>query len=426
VIRASGRGVALALLALVASAAPIGNAPPLAAAQEAGADSEVSGDDWLTRKKLTGNWRGARPLLSDHGFEPYLTYTCGMWSNLAGGSRTGTEFIGYLDFGLDLDFEKLVGWRGGGFHIDFHWYQGRQPTEVLVGGIVSMAVDQWEASNAFRVFNVYLRQTLAEKYAVEVGQIAADSKFMISRYAGLFLNAAFGDLPTENLDTNTPVYPLAAGGVYFDARPSDAIEWRLGAFSGDAGQDVASNHGFEWKLGNNAGWGIYSELELRAAPAALPTELVLGGYYLAGDVPVIGTDRTEYGKYDVYVMLDQALAVDDQGSPTLGAFARLSVSPQQDRNLAFLYADAGLNVFGPIPTRDDDVFGVAFGILRASDAGPAGADDALPDGQAVVEVTYQAAVAPWLTLQPDFQVLPDTVFGRRDAYVVGLRAVAQF
>jgi porin len=408
---------ALAALAMVAAAAT-----PLRAEEDAG------GDGFLTRRQMTGDWQGVRPLLSDHGIAPYLTYTGGFWSNLAGGRETGAEFVGYLDFGVDLDFEKTLGWRGGGFHADFHWWQGRQPTEVLVGGTVAMAVDEWEASNAFRVFNLYLRQSFGgDRYTLEVGQIAADSDFMASRYGGLFVNAAFGDLPTENVNTNTPVYPLAAPGVYFEAHPSEAAEWRLGAYTADAGEDVAGNHGFDWEIGNNAGWGIYSELGIHHhALAALPGEVTLGGYYVAGDFAVIGTDRTRYGTYDVYVMVDQALAADGQGNPTLGLFTRLSVSPQKDRNLGFLYADLGVNVFGPIPSRPDDVAGLAFGILRASGAQPISGVSTLPEGQSVLELTYQAQATPWLTLQPSFQVLPEPVFSRRDAYVLGMRAIAIF
>jgi porin len=251
---------------------------------------------------------------------------------------------------------------------------------------------------------------------------------MTARYAELFLNGGFGDIPTENVNTFTPVYPLAAPGIYFEGKPSDAFTLRLGAYSGNAGQDVAGNHGFGWEFGNNAGYAFYGEAALHAKPWNLEGNLALGGYYVAGDFLEIGTDREVYGNYDVYVMLDQAIVDDAAGKPKLGAFARFSVSPQKDRNLAFVYGDAGFNLFTPFASRPDDVVGLGFGILRASgkDLEDPDAPLELPDGQAVVELTYQAAVTPWLTVQPDFQVIIDPVFSRSDAYAFGVQSVILF
>jgi len=424
--------ILLAVLLWTASAAgqtdPGGSQadPAGAPTDPAGARADPSGDpnDWLRRDQLTGDWRGVRPFLSARGFEPYLTYTGAMWSNF-GGRADGTEFIGYLDSGVELDLEKIAGWPGGGFHADFHWYAGRQPSVDLVGLPPAMAIDGWEASNAFRVYNLYLHQELADRrLVVHVGQIAADTNFMTSHYAGLFVNAAFGDIPTENIDTDTPVYPLAAPGVYAHAKLSPSLDWKVGAYTANAGRDVAGNHGFEWKLGNQVGYGIYSELGVEPAPAGLPGRYVVGGYYIAADVPLLTGDGSRYGNYSVWVMADQAVVVDGGGKPAVGIFARFSACPQKDRNPAFLYADAGVNFVGPIPSRPTDVFGLAFGILKPSDAVPAPA--LLPEGQEVLELTYQAQLTPWLTVQPDAQFLPNPIFSDRDAFAIGLRAVAVF
>jgi carbohydrate-selective porin OprB len=112
----------------------------------------------LERQYLTGNWNGVRPALSEYGFQPYFTYVATMWSNLAGGRATGVRFNGYLDFGFDIDLAKLGTWEGLGLHADFHWWQGGRPTKELVGGLLAMALSDWEAAATFRVFNLYLRQ----------------------------------------------------------------------------------------------------------------------------------------------------------------------------------------------------------------------------------------------------------------------------
>lgn len=398
--------------------------------------SFAAADDqpWFERKKLTGDWNQVRPILTEHGVSPYLTYTGMMFSNVEGGLQTGTEFAGYLDFGLDVDLARALGaWSGSGVHVDWHWFAGRQPTPTLVGGLFSMTLDGWEASNAFRFYNIYFRQTLGgsgkaglddARYEMVVGQIGADSDFMLSRYAGLFVNAAFGDLPTENENTGVPVYPLAAPGLVLRAKTA-AWTAKLGLYTADAGLDVASNHGFDWGLGNQAGYAMFLELQLLGAPAGLPSSAIFGGYYIAGNQPTFD-GGTAYGNYDTYVMLDQALLLDEHGKPRLGAFARFSISPQQDRNRIYYYTDAGLNFFGPIRGRPADALGLAFGTSRLTDDFRRTSPSLLPAGEGIAELTYQILATPWLTLQPDFQAVIDPTFGNRTAYVFGMQAVALF
>ena len=46
--------------------------------------------------------------------------------------------------------------------------------------------------------------------------------------------------------------------------------------------------------------------------------------------------------------------------------------------------------------------------------------------EAIVELTYQAVITPFLTLQPDLQLVFDANQSRRDAVVFGLRLIAVF
>lgn len=97
-----------------------------------------------------------------------------------------------------------------------------------------------------------------------------------------------------------------------------------------------------------------------------------------------------------------------------------------------------------IPARADDTSGVAFGIARIG-ASARGLDQDIRffngnpsfpvrDCEAVLEVTYQAQVAPWMTLQPDAQYVfhpggnvlnPDGSI-RRDALVFGFHSMLNF
>jgi porin len=405
--------VVLGALAGVAAAAPASDQVPL-----------------LERQYLTGEWNGIRPLLVADGFRPYLTYTGTMWSNLAGGRHTGVRVNGYLDFGLEIDLAKLGAWDGFGFHADFHWWQGSRPTDRLIGGLLAMALSDWEAAATLRVFNLYLRQAFRDdRFVVKLGQISADTDFMISRYGGVFLNAAFGDLPSQNLNLDAPVYPLAAPGVFLSGRPNDWLTGRFGAYTGDAGDDVAGNHGFGWKLGNNAGYTFFTEIAATAPPGALPATYTLGGIYDTGGSAQFGTGVRRTSHYELYLMVDQALVANDQGEPLLGVFAEISGSPQDARNVVGLYGGGGVAVFGPLPSRPKDVLGLAVSVLRFTNDFQTHEDAAgtpVGAGETVLELTYQIAVAPWLVVQPDAQFFFNPPFSRRDAQAIGAQVVAIF
>jgi porin len=394
------------------------------------ASSAAGQEALLERQRMTGDWNGVRPVLSAYGFEPYLIYVGTMWSNLAGGRDTGVRLNGYLDFGLDIDLAKLGVWNGLGFHADFHWWQGRKPTDALIGGVPAMALSAWEAAATLRVFNLYLRQALDDdRFVLKLGQLAADTDFMVSRYGGIFLNAAFGDLPSQSLNLDAPVYPLAGPGVFASARPRPWLAARFGAYSGDPGDDVAGNHGFGWGLGTKAGYTFFSEIAATAPDAGLPATYTLGGIYDTGGSAQFGTGARRRSNYALYLMIDRTLIANDHGDPVVGAFARLTGSPESARNVVGIYADAGVAVFGPLPSRPRDVLGVAISVLRFTNdfqQREGAARTPVGSGQAVLELTYQVTIAPWLVVQPDAQFFFNPAFSRRDAQALGVAVVAIF
>ena len=114
--------------------------------------------------------------------------------------------------------------------------------------------------------------------------------------------------------------------------------------------------------------------------------------------------------------------------PGLGFFLRGYVAPQADRNFVLWEVDFGLKVTRPIPGRGNDVFSLGFAHLDFSNdyvrSERARGND-VSRRQNVLELTYRFQLTGWLTLQPDVQFVFDPHFSRRDATVIGLRAVIE-
>jgi porin len=129
----------------------------------------------------------------------------------------------------------------------------------------------------------------------------------------------------------------------------------------------------------------------------------------------------------------------------LSGFLRFATVPQQNRSPIYVYLDAGLTWKGTFPGREEDIVGVAFAwanlshSLRSLDRDTiffTGINQPIQSSEMVFELTYQAPITPWWTLQPDFQYIVrpgggipdanDPTVAVKNAAVFGLRSIIKF
>ncbi len=386
----------------------------------------------LAAERLTGDWGGLRTKLEDSGITIDLTQTMDILGNLSGGVRRGGAYDGVFEAEITADLEKLWGWKGGTLYASGYVIQGHGLSTYYLENLLT--ITSVEADPAVRLAELWLQQSLFDdKVKIKVGQILADQNFVISDTAGLFVNSTFGfpgsfgtDLPNGG-----PAYPLATPGAQIIWQPTDAWLIQAAIFNGNPLGNGTNPHGLDFPLGD--GYFAIAEVGYTYTPEGKgdfqATTVKVGGWYNSEDFDSLNRSANGWpvgmpqasddpwkdkGNYALYALIDTALwtepGTDDQG---LRGFARFTISPQSDRNQINWYADGGLTYTGIITGRDADVFGVAFAYANIS---PSLADatrignffgsapfDPIPDYEAVLEITYQAAVAPWLSVQPFFQ-----------------------
>jgi len=83
----------------------------------------------------TGDWRGGRTWLEDHGLRFYLDYYGEVFWNTRGGIRTtdGGEYQGLLDLAVDFSTESAGLWKGGILFFRFQHQHGEGITLEYVG-----------------------------------------------------------------------------------------------------------------------------------------------------------------------------------------------------------------------------------------------------------------------------------------------------
>lgn len=69
--------------------------------------------DFWTRDSLLGDPSGVRADLADRGLSWTLAYTGEVISNVSGGLQKDVGVDHLLDWVIDADFQKMLGWTGG-------------------------------------------------------------------------------------------------------------------------------------------------------------------------------------------------------------------------------------------------------------------------------------------------------------------------
>jgi len=381
---------------------------------------------WLERRHLTGDWGGLRETLADRGLVPAARYTAGFWSNVRGGLQKGTRYEGFAEWSLEADLDRLVGWRGGGFHTSWYSYHGGQPSEDLVGPFGTQTISGNETARSVRFYEIHVQQTWGDdRFLLKAGQLAADSDFFVSASADTLLNGTFGFLGLGRGTAIAPFYPLAAPGAYFRARTVDARwEAHVGVYTADIGEDERSNFGFDWGFDNGA--IFVGEIRARRRPFGRPGTYTVGAIGTTAELEDFESGETVNNEYGLYASIDQLLVEQTPARPGLGLFVRGYGSPQEDQSLVHWYVDIGLKLTRPFRSRAEDVLSLGFAYLHLADPyidSERARGENVSRRESVLELTYRFQVTGSLSVQPDVQFVFDPHFSRRDATVIGLRAV---
>jgi porin len=424
---------------------PPNNSPAAAAdaASAAGATApSTPTTTFWTQPTLTGNWGGLRDTLADDGFTPFASWIGEIWGNANGGIQTGMTQDMLFSTGFDANFEKLIGWTGGGFHAELHWTQGQNAANNT--GSLNNPTN-YAAANSVRMYSLYFTQTLlSQQLSLKAGQFGADQDFLQTTSAGMFLNGGITAPPLlfsqvlVNGDSAVAQYPVAAPAVWarFDSKALPVYA-QAGLYNGDPGPDAVNNHGFKWQTGSNSGLLVVSEAGWNYTVANLTGTLKAGGFYHSGAFTNWTNGLTGRGIYGFYTMLEQTILQTSDGkggfNPLLSAYAYAGWAGPDKLVNVNVNLSAGVNWHGPIPGRDQDMAGVAVlyngfsAAYTSSPFNPLGAG-VTTASETDLEFTYIAVVTPWFSVQPDAQVIfnPALATTRATATVVGVRAVVTF
>lgn len=333
-----------------------------------------------------------------------------------------------LDVIAEFDLDALIGWRGGQAHVHVLNNLGGMPNDraATLQGINNIEV----ASQRLRLFEAWVEQKLGTRSSVRVGLYDLNSEFYSNDAAGLLIAPAFG-VGSEIAATgaNGPsIFPSTALAVRFDHQLDDQGSYArfavLNAAAGTFGDPQGVNLSF------HDGALLIGEFGV----AHKGGKLAVGGWgYTDRHDDIVAVDaagdplkRTAWGIYAI----GEVVLRDSEDAAGISAFARAGIS--DGRTTPFRGGwQAGVLVTRLIPGRADSQlsFGVNQAYLSHGYRRLLTTDgvDSVP-AETAFELTYSDRLAPWLSVQPDVQLIvnPAGERGRGAVVVAGLRTTLEF
>ena len=398
---------------------------------------------WAEDKPVTGvpeesiavGWNDpVRASFAQRGVLYGVNYTGEYYNVTSGGVSRGSTYNGLIETYVDLDLEKMLGWKGGTIHANAYYVHGIGPT-TNTGSI--FAVSNLEGFETVRLDELWFEQALFDdKLKLKFGAIAADTEFFISDTAGAFLNGTFGwaGILATNMVQGGPAYPLTSMGARAQFAPTDNLTILAGIFNGspaDPNADEAqksNRHGTDFRFGDGA---------LLIVEGAFKYDVGLAGTVKVGGWRQFDAPDGIYQNFKtgnpvsqdsgLYAIVDQQIWKngDDQ---SVSIFGRVSGSPT-NHSVMDMYFDTGIVFSGFVPGRAKDAFGAAFGWGQiSSDALHIDEPNYSRTYESVLELNYAAQICDGITLTPDFQYFwnPGAVTEVSHATVFGARAKVSY
>lgn len=397
--------------------------------------------DW-NQETLTGDWNGTRSSWFRNGADLRFTHKSDVLSNVSGGLKRGTAWLGHTEARLELDLEKLLGWDSTTAYVHYHSDLGSKFNRDYVGS--HAGVDNIEvATNTAQFYQAWIqRNWLEDRISVLAGLYATDSEFNVTDSSGLFLSPPYG-VSNEIAQTGQngpPIFPTGALAVRVKYTTADQQFYVMGAVTDGVPGDPKNPRGTHIKLGD--GDGTLSIVEFgytpqpSAAEAAKPegqeeseifNKTAIGFWrYSSPFDDVDPTATKKHRSQGMYFIAERTLYQEhDHPSQGLSSFIRFGTASEHTNHLDWT-TSLGLRYRGLIAERGEDIAGVAVTVNHAGDRyRRANSGDASEIGW---EMTYRAQIRPWLALQPTVQYIvnPDMNPAVKNASVVGFRTEIDF
>lgn len=385
---------------------------------------------------LTGDWGGLRTHLYKKGIDLGFTHKSGFLTNLSGGIKRGSAWLGHTEARLTLDLDKLFGWSDASAFVLYHSDLGSKFNTNYVGSF--SGVDNIEVgTNTAQFYQAWLQKNLLDNHvSLLTGLYAVDSEFYVTETSGLFIQPPYGiasDFAQAGLN-GPPIFPLGALAARVKLISPDESFYVQAALTDGVPGDPDRPHGTHIKFGDGDGtlsiveFGYtpqekdkLSDADSKQESAEIFNKTAIGFWRYTAEFDAIDGAASRHHNQGAYLIAERSLWIEpSQPSQGLAGFVRLGIA-SESVNQADWTSSVGLRYHGLITGRDDDIAGLAVTVSHAGDKYRHASTSAHQETS--VEATYRAQITSYLSIQPTLQFIdkPNMDATIEDVWVIGSR-----
>lgn len=350
-------------------------------------------------------------------------YTGEAWRNTTGGLRTGNAYVDKIAGMVSIDTDAAFGHPGGTFFGSVFYTNSSTLSQSLVGD--AQTASNIDNTYAIRLMNFWYEQVFSNNNSLKFGLYDLNSEFDAIAPASLFINSSQGIGPdySQSGDRGPSIFPVSSLALRYQQAWANRLSVRFAILDTLPinPEDPRRN---TIHLGQEKGSLLALEMNYEFAQ----NRLGLGSWYYTrkSQTQSQHATRNNRGVYG-FAVHNQPLVI---APGNMAFWVRYGVA---DKNVNRLdsYLGGGVVFSGFSTSRPDDTLGLAFASAR--NGGPyriaQARDGILTDRRETdIELTYQAVLNRYVTVQPDVQYIrdPNTNPALKDALVAGMRLTVLF
>ncbi|MDP2195029.1 MAG: carbohydrate porin [Rhodocyclaceae bacterium] len=431
----------------------------LAATAAAYAADEESVPDYASNTAI-GDPGGRRAALFKQGLSIEAAYKLDYLRNMVGGAGQGGASMRNLDLKLRADLDRLLGLPGTSAYLHVLDNRGAGINARHLGSL--MGVSNIEvAVPTTRVFHAWVQQTfMEEQWSLLAGLYPIDSEFSVMESASVLLHPAYGPPADLALTRGPSIFNNSAFGLRLKWQSPDRTRYAMGAILDGIPGDPDRPKGTHIRF--DKGDGSFAIAEIGWTPIEFghvfeptgPTRM-LQTPELRAHEKYEGHGKYAAGLWRYSSKVADQFQTDDAGDPLkkpswggylFGERSLFGIGAEPGRYLTgfarYAFTDGastpiraqlnlGVSVRGLLAARTDDILALAWTEGRLASKYRAAqwrdAGSVTTRHETAVELTYRAALTPWLSVQPNLQWVrhPGGVADAPTARLAGFRLEIQ-
>ncbi len=321
-------------------------------------------------------------------------------SNLHGGIQTGTTLLALFD--MSATYKPPTGFlKNTSFHLHLLKTAGGGASENFIGDV--QVASNIEGRYTLFVYELLISQKIGYT-TISAGMHDLNSEFMMSEYAGDFINSSFGILPSVSLNVPVSIFPATTFGglINYSREKYDVLAGIYNLNYEFCNQETFdfNNHFYQ------RGFLAVGEVHYRWWNANRQVaEFRAGGYLKSCDEPNhenIPDQRGNATNFGLFFIGDFKV-YESSDDNSVGLFVQAGMAPPRD-NQASRYIGAGISYRNHTNNYLPQQMGLAVGSVKLNEFQTDHFVNA-HGSETVIEATATIPLFRIITLQPDVQYI---------------------